>query len=265
MSVTHWNTTAKTYSVESEKISFYQVTNRELIAAGHIQPGMTVVDLACGAGLTTRTILAAVGDECTIYAVDLAEGMLRQARSVITNRVVRFIHASADDFSHYIPKRVDRVFCNAAFWHFPDANAVLKEIRAVLKNTGRFLFNLPDQEFDFGDGKRSEMAKVVADCLQQPRRNEVPGYSYQMIQALAAENGFRIVDFKTIGIALRPEDLIRFYSIPHISARRFPNLSPDERHRILTRAFSLLSPDESPFYRWAQFVLVSELTTVLSY
>jgi len=258
MSATHWNSSAETYSIESEKISFYQITNRELITAGRIQPGMSIVDLACGAGLTTRTILALIGDECKIYAVDLAEEMLRQAKRVITSSAVRFIHASADDFARHIPEGIDRVFCNAAFWHFPDANAVLKDIRTVLKPDGRFLFNIPDQEFDFGDGKRSEMARVVNACLKQSRtsRNDVLRYSGETIQALSDENGFSIVDIKIIGIALRPGDLIRFYSIPHVGARRFPDRTPEERREIFAQAFGALSPDEAPYYRWAQFVLV---------
>ncbi|MBI1923721.1 L-histidine N(alpha)-methyltransferase [Candidatus Poribacteria bacterium] len=259
MSAIHWDTSAETYSVESEKISFYQATNRELIAAGQIQPGMTILDLGCGSGLTTRTILASIGDECVIYAIDLSEEMLRQARQVVTSSAVRFIRASADDFSQYIPRVVDRIFCNAAFWHFPDASAVLKETRTVLKTTGRFLFNIPDQEFDFGDGKRSEIAQVVAACLQQPLRqeaSEVLRYSMATIQALVAENGFSIADFKIIGIVVHPEDLIRFYSIPHVGARRFPDRSPEERRELFTAAFSALSPDKALYYRWAQFVLM---------
>ena len=254
MSSTEWDASANDYRIESEGIAFYQATNRELIDAGEIRPGMIIVDLACGAGLTTRTILASVGDACTIYAVDSAEEMLRQSRGVIISNSVHFIHASADDFSQYVTRPVDRVFCNAAFWHLPDPNAAIKEITTVLRPNGRFLFNIPDQVFDFGDGKQSEMANVVAECLQQPY---TPAYqfSYASIQSLADGNGYGIVDFKSVEIALRPEDLVRFYSIPHFGARRFPGRSSEERREILTTAFSHLSPDRFPRYRWAQFTL----------
>jgi len=254
MSKAHWNSSAKMYSVEAEKISFYQVTNQQLITAGQIKLGMTIVDLACGSGLTTRAILSTIGEKCTIYAVDYSEEMLRQAKQIISSRAVHFIHASADDFSRQIPESVDRIFCNAAFWHFSDTT-VLSEIHTILNTTGYFIFNLPDQQFDFGDGLQSQMALVVAECLQQPQKNETLRYSYRTIENLATENGFSIVGFKTIGIQLHPEDLIRFYSIPHIGARRFPNISLAERHQRLTKAFSVLSPDETPYYRWAQFVL----------
>jgi hypothetical protein len=99
------------------------------------------------------------------------------------------------------------------------------------------------------------MAQVVAACLRQPLRSEGLRYSCETIRSLATENGFSIVDFKIIGIDLHPEDLIGFYSIPHIGARRFPDKLPEERREILTKAFSVLSPNQFPRYRWAQFTL----------
>lgn len=252
---TYWNESAGTYAAEAEKISFYKVTNRELVAAGQLQPRMIIVDLSCGTGLTTRIILESLGDDCTVYAVDLSEKMLQLARGVIKSESVSFIHASADNFSRHIPEKVDRIFCNAAFWLFSDPDAVLKEIRSIMNTSGRFIFNFPDQEFDFGDGKRSEMKQVVDACLQQPTKNGVPSYSYQRIQTLANENGFRIADFKIIEVALTPEDLIMFYSIPHFGAKRLPDKSPVERREIFTKVFSALSPSQYPLYRWAQFTL----------
>jgi trans-aconitate methyltransferase len=251
-----WNGSAAAYGVETERISFYRVTNRELVAAARLEPGMVVVDLACGTGLTTRAILAALGEACTVYAVDSAQEMLRQARQALPNRGVRFVQASAEAFARSIPVPVDRVLCNAAFWHFPNPDAALGQIRTVLESSGRFLFNIPDQEFDFGDGRRSEMARVVATCLQHPQSTAAPRYSCEAIQVLAAGSGFWITDYQVVQVQLRPEDLVRFYSIPHVGARRFPDRTPEERRRLFAEAFGRLAPDEPVPYRWAQFALV---------
>jgi SAM-dependent methyltransferase len=216
---------------------------------------MAIVDLACGTGLTTRAILAPLGEACTVYAVDSAQEMLRQARRALPSRGVRFVQASASALARSIPVPVDRVLCNAAFWHFSKPDAVLGQIRAVLESSGRFVFNIPDQEFDFGDGLPNEMARVVAACLQQPQSTAVPRYSYEAIQVLAAGNGFWIADYWVVQVQLRPEDLIRFYSIPHVGARRFPDRTPEERRRLFAEAFGRLAPDEPVPYRWAQFAL----------
>ena len=257
MPTNDWDTSAEMYCIEAEKISFYQTTNRELITAAQIQPGMSIVDLSCGSGSTTRGIIASIGEQCTLYAVDFSEEMLRQAKRTIASQSVSFIHASADDFSRHIPQCVERVLCNAAFWHFPNPNAVLKEVHSVLNKVGCFLFNIPDQQFDFRDGKRSEMSDVVALCLHKSpsgSERDLP-FSYQTVQQLASDNGLMIADFSVIGIPLQPEDLTRFYSIPHVGARHFPDRPLEERHRIFAEAFDALSPDKYPYYRWAQFVL----------
>lgn len=96
-------------------------------------------------------------------------------------------------------------------------------------------------------------------------QKKVLRYSYEPIRSLAAENGFGVVDFKIIGIDLHPEDLIRFYSIPHIGARRLPDKSPEERREIFTKAFSALSPAQFPHYRWAQFTLALSKDKHVSY
>ena len=256
---THWDTSAEVYSIESPRISFYQTTNQELVAAAQLQPGMTVVDLACGAGLTSRTILDLLGEEVSIYAVDIAQEMLRQAKRAIGSEAVHFIHAGADDFSQHIPERVDRFLCNSAFWHFPDPDAVLREVDAVIKPiTGRFLFNIPDQEFDFGDGTDSEMAHVVALFLRGSAVHDAgtyPEFSLDRIRTLACANGFHVADFRILSIPLHREDLVRFYSIPHVSVRWFPDLPVDQRALAVRRAFDALDTNQVIPYRWAQFIL----------
>jgi hypothetical protein len=147
------------------------------------------------------------------------------------------------------------VLCNAAFWHFTNPAAVLGQVHAVLKHNGCFAFNLPDQEFDFGDGRRSEMARMVATCLHQPLRHVLPSYTYEVIHTLAAGGGFRVADYQIISVEVRAEDLIRFYSLPHVGARRWPSHTPEERRRLVAEAFGRLSSGERAPYRWAQFVL----------
>lgn len=261
MSVTLWDRSAYIYSREVERIRFYQATNQALVTAGKIQPGMILVDLACGTGFTIRSILDAVGKSTTIYGVDQSCEMLALAQRTITTETVQFIHASAEDFASHIPELVDRAFCNAAFFLFRNIDAVLGEIRTILKPMGLFAFNLPDQEYDFGDGKPSEMEQVVNKYLgpfPSVAASPLEQYSADTIHTLAATYGFRVVEFKVIGLHLSVDDLIRFYSIPYIGTRRFPNRTPEELKELVTFRFQRCSDAETPYYRWAQFVFSPE-------
>jgi hypothetical protein len=83
-------------------------------------------------------------------------------------------------------------------------------------------------------------------------------YSVDRIHTLATTHGFRVVEFKVISSQVSVDDLIRFYSIPYIGFRRFPNRTPEELKEIVTYRFQQCSDAEAPYYRWAQFVFSSE-------
>lgn len=198
-----------------------------------------------------------IGDGCRIFAVDVSGEMLNIMRRSVTGPGVQFVQSSADGFAQHIPEKVDRVFCNAAFWHFSDSSAVLQEVGAVLNPEGLFLFNLPDHEFDFGDGRRSEMERLILERLGQPERKEPCRFCHEGIRALATGNGFAIAAFEIVDLRLSGEDLIRLGSIPPIGAEGYPGTSPAERQEILAKAFGHLGHEQLPHYRWAQYTFKS--------
>jgi cyclopropane fatty-acyl-phospholipid synthase-like methyltransferase len=51
-----------------------------LLAAAHIQPGESVLDLGCGCGATTITAATHAGPGGTAHGIDLSEPMLAVAR-----------------------------------------------------------------------------------------------------------------------------------------------------------------------------------------
>lgn len=176
--------------------------------------------------------------------------------SPIHSPAVQFIYGDAAQLNELVPVGIDRILCNAAFFHFPDPRAVLTAAGQILSEKGRFLFNIPDQDFDFGDGVPSGMARLVAERLNQPfDESQLGRYSYTQIQKLATNCGFELEDFTVLNFPLLPEDVIGFYSIPHVGARRLPELSTKDRRRALEQAFADLPPEEMPQYRWAQFIV----------
>ena len=250
-----WDESAAVYRSNVENISFYKVTNQRIVTAANIQPGMTVIDLACGSGVTTRLICEALRGEGKVFAIDSSASMLVQARRYVNSGMVSFLESDACVFSYQVTEKVDLILCNAAFWHFSDPPSVLEECRKVLKPKGRVFFNLPDQEFDFGDGKQSQMSQTVAKCLNQPLRPNMERFDRDIINEIAEKSNFEVSDYKTFGVDLDYNDLIAFYSIPHVSERRFPELPYNERVKIIESAFSKLDKNTLITYRWAQFCL----------
>jgi ubiquinone/menaquinone biosynthesis C-methylase UbiE len=100
-----------------------------------IKPGYHVLDIGSGTGVLLPFLIAELGGDGEIVALDFSAEMLNQAQAKNFPPIVRFAHADVlaiplDDNS------VDLAICNSAFPHFDDKGKALQEIARVLKNNG---------------------------------------------------------------------------------------------------------------------------------
>ncbi|MDH4067458.1 MAG: methyltransferase domain-containing protein [Dehalococcoidia bacterium] len=101
-----------------------------------IRPGYYVLDIGSGTGALLPFLIAEVGDEGKIVALDFSAEMLVQAQVKAFPPIVGFAQADvlalplADD-------SVDLAICNSAFPHFGDKVKALQEIARVLNDNGR--------------------------------------------------------------------------------------------------------------------------------
>ena len=103
-----------------------------------IKPGYYVLDIGSGTGVLLPFLVAELGDEGKIVALDFSAEMVDQAKAKNFPPVVVF--AQADVLA--IPladNSVDLAICNSAFPHFNDKVEALKEIARVLRNNGRLV------------------------------------------------------------------------------------------------------------------------------
>jgi ubiquinone/menaquinone biosynthesis C-methylase UbiE len=103
-----------------------------------IKPGYYVLDIGSGTGVLLPFLIAELGDEGKIVALDFSAEMLGQAQAKNFPPIVGF--AQADGLA--IPladNSVDLAICNSVFPHFNDKVKALKEIARVLRNNGRLV------------------------------------------------------------------------------------------------------------------------------
>jgi ubiquinone/menaquinone biosynthesis C-methylase UbiE len=103
-----------------------------------IKPGYCVLDIGSGTGVLLPFLIAELGDEGKIVALDFSAEMLGQAQAKNFPPIVGF--AQADVLA--IPladNSVDLAICNSVFPHFNDKGKALKEIARVLKTNGRLV------------------------------------------------------------------------------------------------------------------------------
>ncbi|HUN65121.1 MAG TPA: class I SAM-dependent methyltransferase [Bacteroidota bacterium] len=119
--------------------------NPEAILAPYVRPGMTALDIGCGPGFFTQALAMLVGDQGTVLAADLQEGMLEKARKKIIaagyDARVRFVRCDTADIR--IPGRVDFVLAFYMVHEVPDRPRFFSQIHDVLADRGEFLLVEP--------------------------------------------------------------------------------------------------------------------------
>ena len=103
-----------------------------LLQAADIQPGARVLDLATGPGEVARQL-----HNCMVFGADIAEPMLRSARSRGLQRVVG-ADAQALPFADSV---LDRVICQLGLRFLPDRLRALREVLRVFRPEGRGTFS----------------------------------------------------------------------------------------------------------------------------
>lgn len=133
-------------------MALYQTTARRLAAAAELQPGMAVVDLACGTGLTAMAALKEVPDGLRLTLVDSDTSVLEQAKRNLGEQAAAYHAVPPEQLASVVDGKVDRVLCNLGFFGFRQPEAVLEQARQVLKPTGRLCFTLSGTYFNTGGG-----------------------------------------------------------------------------------------------------------------
>ena len=102
---------------------------RMAVKALKLQPGDTVLELACGTGVNFPLFQRYIGPTGQIIGVDITDAMLDQAKQRIVNQGWKNVTLIQQDASTYrIPSNVNAVFSSYALSIFPNTQQVLLNI-----------------------------------------------------------------------------------------------------------------------------------------
>jgi ubiquinone/menaquinone biosynthesis C-methylase UbiE len=103
------------------------------------QPGERVLDVACGTGLVSLRLAAAVGERGSVVGTDISERMVEAASSIAGGRVIRhvqFLRHGAEAMP-FPDASFDAAMCALGLMYVPDPVRALCEMRRLLKPGGR--------------------------------------------------------------------------------------------------------------------------------
>jgi ubiquinone/menaquinone biosynthesis C-methylase UbiE len=108
-----------------------------LLRAAHITPGMHVLDIATGTGLSAEAALAAVGPTGYVMAADVSPAMAEKARERLGKAPNASVCVGDGQALSFADRSFDVVLCNLGLMFFPDPVRGLSEFRRVLRPGGR--------------------------------------------------------------------------------------------------------------------------------
>jgi ubiquinone/menaquinone biosynthesis C-methylase UbiE len=108
-----------------------------LLGAADVTPGMRVLDIATGTGLSAAAALAAVGPTGHVAAADVSPAMVERARERLGNAPNASVSVEDGQALSFADSSFDVVLCNLGLMFFPDPVRGLSEFRRVLRPGGR--------------------------------------------------------------------------------------------------------------------------------
>ena len=149
------------------------------VRAAKIHEGLEVADFGAGSGFFTRAAARAVGPHARVWAVDLSQDMLGHVKSLATAEGLHNVEVVRGDIereggSHLPPEEMDFVIATSVLFSAHDKLGLAKEIRRVLKRTGRVL--VIDWSSSHG-GLGPEEARVVSEKAAR-KLFEDAGFTY---------------------------------------------------------------------------------------
>ncbi|MCA9470859.1 MAG: methyltransferase domain-containing protein [Nitrospirales bacterium] len=112
----------------------------EVIAALHIQPGMTIADIGSGSGYFTRRLAKEVGATGKVLATDVEQKMLDYNQKAIDQQGlsgrVTFLRTNPEDPA-LPPHSIDLIFICNVYHHLKNPSSFLEKAKSALSVNGR--------------------------------------------------------------------------------------------------------------------------------
>jgi ubiquinone/menaquinone biosynthesis C-methylase UbiE len=116
---------------------FYQAVHQRMLEFVQLPQQARVLDIGCGTGRFLNRLTMRYPDVLGI-GLDASPLMLKKARQSIQVRPRLIFIEGRSDRLPFAEGEFDAVFCSISFLHYPDPEAVFREIYRILKNTGVF-------------------------------------------------------------------------------------------------------------------------------
>lgn len=166
-----------------------------LLAALELQPGMKVADIGAGTGYHSRRFAQLVGEQGTVYAVDIQPEMLQLLEQNMTSYSVRNVRPVLGDIKDAkLPaSQIDLVVMVDVYHEFEFPYEMMESIVRALKPGGRIAF------VEFKAGDRSVPIRPLHTMSEMQIRKEAGAFALQWVKTVSTLPWQHVVIFAKVG------------------------------------------------------------------
>ncbi len=164
-----------------------------LLTLMSLKNGETVLDVACGTGVTTRIAKRDVGSDGRVTGLDINAGMLAKARELATDMDITWLESDVVGIG--LPDdSFNAVISQHGYHYFPDQPAALKEFYRVLAPSGRIAMSIWDGHSAYTKALCSAVEKFISPEIAKKQRGQRETPSADRLFSSVSEAGFRNVN-----------------------------------------------------------------------
>ena len=217
-----------------------------LLSLVSLQPGETVLDVACGTGVTTRLakrhvstghVTGHVTGQVTgqVTGLDINAAMLAKAREMANGMDITWMESDVVE-TGLPPDSFDAIISQHGYHYFPDKPAALKEFHRILAPSGRIALSIWDGHSAYTKALCAAVEKAISPDVAQKQRSQRETPSADQLMAQVAKAGFQDVavtrQVLSIKIPLATEFVpLHLGSMPIAGA--FHQLSDQDKHALI--------------------------------
>ena len=159
----------------------------ELVA---LNDGDSVLDVACGTGITTRIARREVGVNGRVTGLDINGGMLAKARELASGMDITWMESDVVETG--LPSdNFDAIISQHGFHYFPDQPAALEEFFRVLAPSGRIAMSIWDGHSAYTEALCSAVEKFISPEIAKKQRSQRDTPSADMLIESVSNAGFQ--------------------------------------------------------------------------
>jgi SAM-dependent methyltransferase len=246
--------TAAAYGAFCQQFDLYRQGSEELAGLVDLASVHGVVDLACGTGSTTAVVLSRIRADALVIAVDVSSAMLGEARRVIDDPRVRWVHSPAEEVDQHVDTTVDVVLCSGAIWQ-TELVRTFPAVRRLLRPGGALGFDIAGGFVEVPETARAlpplpatslvSAYREAANELYQlpPGRPRRGPYTVEELRDLLGAASFELRTVHVADQEATPEEIRAWLEIPIFNDQFGGRLTREQRAVALALAWDRLGED----------------------